>query len=643
MTKVRAPGRTVAGWIGASLLLTTTVVCSTSRPPTPSVHQEDHSLGLPEPADICAWGAQQFVNWDPHVLAQIEGKELPTCNRGCGPQPPDQYGCNTSECRFYFSRCKENPLLGDLSEWAARIETINGMIAGEDKSGKGTVVHQLAKRMWEALYAWCTARNLAYAASHPDEYFSIPPNRQIVRGSTFATHPEYAARMCTSWDTIVQSAQVSGIALQGITQCLLPAYKFVDELIRVLEDQWKHGGGCYGYLNQEWWVEVGRLTCQLVNVLNQCRTTEALSTALKPVNTFINKNPILQTLIWGCDTFTNCQQSILCDNLEKACKFQAHVASRPVDCMTSQQNYSCDLHCCCRKNGVWSVGPEHQCLEQGGFMRPGTCGYADPATRAAWHLPNSPDECAQFNDDPAAWGPVGDPALRCVAQCGCPDLPEAPPAGFTCQAGTCPAKVGAPCETPVPTAMLEGGPGLAAVAPRCDHDRLDGGARGEPVWTCVPPPCQLFADGTGQQDCASCGDWCSEEYIDDYCGNGTCGEEEDSATCADDCPPIPTDYCGDGDCGDGEDAASCEADCGEAPAEDVCGDQFCGMTEQAAGCAADCPDVPDLDVCGDGLCTEPPAECPDDCTVPPHCGDGVCDPGAAEDAFCTADCPGAGT
>lgn len=78
--------------------------------------------------------------------------------------------------------------------------------------------------------------------------------------------------------------------------------------------------------------------------------------------------------------------------------------------------------------------------------------------------------------------------------------------------------------------------------------------------------------------------------------------------------------CGNGTCEDGEDLASCAADC------NTCGNGLCDPGE-ASTCAEDC--------CGDGLCSfndGEPATCPDDC-----CGDGFCDPGETPQ-ICALDC-----
>jgi hypothetical protein len=164
------------------------------------------------------------------------------------------------------------------------------------------------------------------------------------------------------------------------------------------------------------------------------------------------------------------------------------------------------------------------------------------------------------------------------------------------------------------------------------------------------------------------------------CGDGICDRDEDSTTCARDCPP-----CGNGVCEAFESCESCVGDCGGC----ACGDGWCTSGE-CASCAQDCPDGcfcgdvcafgPPQDpscgpcqaevcaiepsccadfwhpgcafaaesicgvdcgfvVCGDGVCEDGEGcqFCPDDCGAC-FCGDGVCTGG--ECATCGADCPG---
>lgn len=83
---------------------------------------------------------------------------------------------------------------------------------------------------------------------------------------------------------------------------------------------------------------------------------------------------------------------------------------------------------------------------------------------------------------------------------------------------------------------------------------------------------------------------------DPRCGDGTCAESEDPATCPIDCPA----QCGDGACTHSEDPADCPEDCSA-----NCGDGVCILPEDPADCPEDCPAV-----CGDGYVTHA-EECDD--------------------------------
>ncbi len=67
----------------------------------------------------------------------------------------------------------------------------------------------------------------------------------------------------------------------------------------------------------------------------------------------------------------------------------------------------------------------------------------------------------------------------------------------------------------------------------------------------------------------------------EYCGNGTCGGTETSATCPQDCAPV----CGDGACTGTESVNTCPADCGPSV---VCGNSVCNSGENFNNCPSDC-------------------------------------------------------
>jgi hypothetical protein len=164
--------------------------------------------------------------------------------------------------------------------------------------------------------------------------------------------------------------------------------------------------------------------------------------------------------------------------------------------------------------------------------------------------------------------------------------------------------------------------------------------------------------GTNNEICGDgeCGEGedsttCAEDC---YCGNATCEEDESAADCPEDCAE-----CGDGDCHDPvETCESCPDDCGQcAECGDglIEGDEVCDSTDLAGescesmgfisgtlACAGDCTfDTSGCveAVCGNGECeeTEDATSCPDDCGA--GCGDGECDAMAGETcAGCAQDC-----
>lgn len=89
--------------------------------PSPLKTSDRELFDLPDVGDIadCS-GWSEYFFWNPEVLEQIEGKELPECNGGCGEQPPI-YGCTTMECRFYFAWC-------EASYWANEIDELTDFI-----------------------------------------------------------------------------------------------------------------------------------------------------------------------------------------------------------------------------------------------------------------------------------------------------------------------------------------------------------------------------------------------------------------------------------------------------------------------------------------------------------------------------------
>ena len=71
-----------------------------------------------------------------------------------------------------------------------------------------------------------------------------------------------------------------------------------------------------------------------------------------------------------------------------------------------------------------------------------------------------------------------------------------------------------------------------------------------------------------------------------FCGDGTCGADEDCDRCPEDCGACAS--CGDGECQDSEKCESCPEDCGECPVTASCGDGTCDADEDCVSCEADC-------------------------------------------------------
>jgi hypothetical protein len=72
------------------------------------------------------------------------------------------------------------------------------------------------------------------------------------------------------------------------------------------------------------------------------------------------------------------------------------------------------------------------------------------------------------------------------------------------------------------------------------------------------------------------------------CGDGYCGDFENSGNCPQDCGSYDGPLCGDGNCGDFENSGNCPQDCGgyDGP---LCGDGYCGDFENSGNCPQDCP------------------------------------------------------
>ncbi|MBR9679338.1 MAG: hypothetical protein GON13_03660 [Nanoarchaeota archaeon] len=152
----------------------------------------------------------------------------------------------------------------------------------------------------------------------------------------------------------------------------------------------------------------------------------------------------------------------------------------------------------------------------------------------------------------------------------------------------------------------------------CDADACNGRITGI-CDTSISECACCITDG----DCSS-GYTCSTEgYCYDnsnYCGDGTCQDEEDCEQCPSDCGTCSVaSVCGDGVCDADEDATNnfCEADCTYTTiGTDVCGNEICEGSENCDNCYVDCCEDNTITVeCGNGICEdgEDCGSCSTDC------------------------------
>lgn len=230
----------------------------------------------------------------------------------------------------------------------------------------------------------------------------------------------------------------------------------------------------------------------------------------------------------------------------------------------------------------------------------------------------------------------------------CPN--DCPPSGPACGDGACngaESSVTCPADCPVGPPVCGDGWCQPPESPSVCPIECDAGTAA--IFTCVKATCGALTDTClGQKACSSalgdamsclsacggsgqnCLQWCKTSLGNDAAATAVaqCG----FAACAE---TLPDGYCGDGTCGTKESSATCPWDCkGAGP---VCGDGVCSPPETAQQCAKDCQ----KSTCGNGTCGpgESTQTCPKDC--PPaataQCGDAKCD--APETATsCVFDC-----
>ncbi len=147
--------------------------------------------------------------------------------------------------------------------------------------------------------------------------------------------------------------------------------------------------------------------------------------------------------------------------------------------------------------------------------------------------------------------------------------------------------------------------------------------------------------------CGGCGNGCVPSCTGKECGNdgcgGLCGTCPKGEVCREGtCVVVP--WCGDGICGDNEDCATCEQDCGCGPGEvctslGVCCKKQCRGKECGAdGCGGLCGTCTAGEVCRDGRCVTGPVCGDQRCTPPENCEncprDCVCPYGTCKHGRC---------
>ncbi len=150
--------------------------------------------------------------------------------------------------------------------------------------------------------------------------------------------------------------------------------------------------------------DAARLGCQAMNTISQCGIAGPASTV---------------TMIGGitCSGVSMAADWYVCRNMKDFC-YNAIQNTGPAPQFTAETGYSGDLHCCCNTRrdftGAWSIGKEHECLDQGNTFRPGTCGAPVGDPRRTTGLPTDAASCAAWHANPppppvvqGSGGPIG--------------------------------------------------------------------------------------------------------------------------------------------------------------------------------------------------------------------------------------------
>ena len=312
------------------------------------------------------------------------------------------------------------------------------------------------------------------------------------------------------------------------------------------------------------------------------------------------------------------------EDCDPCCGDGACTAAHGETCFTCEED--CE-ECCGNGACEQAYGEDCETCEGDCGPCPPDCGDESCDATLGEDCASCPDDCGLCCGDGVCDVTIGEQCGSCPEDCPCG-------CGEVCQGEGC---VFIACE-----GSQCGDDGCGGSCGDCPaHHDCDAGSCVYVPW-CGDGVCD---DG---EDCASCaadcGCGCGETCASDgcvftaceglQCGadgcGGSCGDCPEHYTCeAGACVFVP--WCGDGTCGDDEDCASCASDCG-------CG---CGETCAAAGCVFTACDG--LDCGGDG-CGGSCGECPEHhgceagaCVYVPWCGDGTCD--AGEDCGgCADDC-----
>lgn len=187
--------------------------------------------------------------------------------------------------------------------------------------------------------------------------------------------------------------------------------------------------------------EGARLSCGFFGLVSSCGLAGPLT-------------PVVAIGAIACSSVRIVADMYVCANMKNFC-LQNIGGATPVSSMTPETNYSGDLHCCCNARrdftGAWTISPEHQCINEGRFFRPGTCGASIASGQRASTLPQTPDQCRAYNAAPPSVQPTAPIVSRPIAPSPTVYAPQLPVPPVT----DC-AKSGAASKTGLPEKCVQG-------------------------------------------------------------------------------------------------------------------------------------------------------------------------------------------